>query len=75
MFGDISGAAIIRTNLKKLKALKVPAPPFAEQQCIIACLDALSERTRALEAATEENLNDLTALKASLLDVTFRGQL
>ena len=38
-------------------------------------LDALSERTSALEAVTGEKLNDLIALKVSLLDVAFRGQL
>jgi len=75
MIGDISGAAITRTNLKKLKAVKVPLPPMEEQERIVVHLEALSERTRTLEAATQEKLDDLTALKASLLDAAFRGQL
>jgi len=75
MIGDISGAAITRTNLRKLKAIKVPLPPVKEQQRIVSHLDLLSERTRTLEASTQEKINDLTALKASLLDAAFRGQL
>jgi len=75
MIGDISGAAITRTNLRKLKAIKIPVPPIEEQQNIVTHLDALAERTLALGAATQEKLNDLTTLKASLLDAAFKGQL
>jgi len=75
MIGDISGAAITRTNLKKLKAIKVPLPPVKEQQRIVSHLNSLSERTRTLKASTQEKINDLTALKASLLDAAFKGQL
>ncbi|MDX8406444.1 MAG: restriction endonuclease subunit S [Mariprofundus sp.] len=74
MIGDISGAAITRTNLKKLKAIKVPLPPIKEQQQIVSHLNDLSERTRTLEASTQEKINDLTALKASLLNAAFKGQ-
>jgi len=75
MIGDISGAAITRTNLKKLKAIKVPLPPIKEQQRIVSHLNSLSERSRTLKASTQEKINDLTALKASLLDAAFKGQL
>ncbi len=75
MIGDISGAAITRTNLKKLKAIKVPLPPIKEQQRIVSHLNSLSERTCTLKASTQEKINDLTALKASLLDAAFKGQL
>lgn len=75
MIGDISGAAITRTNLKKLKAIKVPLPPMEEQKHIVAHLDDLAERTRTLETTTKEKLADLSTLKASLLDAAFMGQL
>jgi len=75
MLGDISGAAITRTNLRKLKEIKVPLPPMKEQQCIVAHLDGLSERTRTLEVSTKEKLNDINSLKASLLDAAFKGAL
>jgi len=61
--------------LSRLSKIQIPVPPVGIQQQIVARLDALSERTRTLEAATQEKLDDLTALKASLLDVAFRGQL
>jgi type I restriction enzyme S subunit len=75
MLGDISGAAITRTNLKKLKAVKVPLPPMEKQQSIVAHLDELAKCTHAIETATQEKLHHLKALKASLLDNAFRGQL
>jgi len=75
MIGDISGAAITRTNLKKLKAIKVPLPPIKEQQRIVSHLNSLSERTRTLKASTQEKINDLSALKASLLNAAFKGEL
>ena len=75
MLEDIAGAAITRTTLTKLKALKIPVPPLAEQSKIVAQLDAISERTQALTAATSAQLEKLEALKASLLDAAFRGQL
>ena len=75
MLEDIAGAAIKRTTLTKLKVLKIPVPPLAEQSKIVAQLDAISERTQALTAATSAQLEQLQSLKASLLDAAFRGQL
>lgn len=71
----ISGAQYPAITDKNLKRTPIPLPPLNEQKRIVAKLDALSERTRALEAATQEKLNDLTSLKASLLDAAFKGQL
>jgi hypothetical protein len=50
-------------------------PLLGEQNRIVTHLNALSEHTSALGAATQEKLNDLTTLKASLLDAAFKGQL
>jgi len=60
---------------KKLKDIELNIPPLAEQSKIVAQLDAISERTQALTAATSAQLEKLGALKASLLDAAFRGQL
>lgn len=70
-----NAAAQKNINLRILSEIEIPLPSVEEQNHIVTHLDALSERTRALEAATEEKLNDLTALKASLLDAAFKGQL
>ena len=70
-----NAAAQKNINLRILSEIEIPLPSLEEQNRIVTHLDALSERTRALEAATEEKLNELTALKASLLDAAFKGQL
>ena len=68
-------AAQKNINLRVLSEIEIQLPSLDEQNRIVTHLDALSERTRALEATTEEKLSDLTTLKASLLDAAFKGQL
>lgn len=68
-------AAQKNINLRVLSEIKIPLPSLGEQKRIVIHLNALSERTRTLETATQEKLNDLTTLKASLLDAAFKGQL
>jgi type I restriction enzyme S subunit len=70
-----NSAAQKNINLKVLSGIQIPLPPLPEQAKIVSQLDALSERTQALAATTTRQLNQLTALKASLLDAAFRGQL
>lgn len=69
------GVTVESLKYKEFQDHVFPIPDISEQHKIVTHLDSLSERTRALEAATGEKLNDLTALKASLLDAAFRGQL
>jgi type I restriction enzyme S subunit len=71
----ITGAAQPKLSQKKLNGIVVPIPLLDEQNRIVSHFDALSERTHTLEAATQKKLNDLTTLKASLLDAAFKGQL
>lgn len=61
--------------LTRLSKIKIPVPQIEMQQQIVANLDTLAEHTRALETVTKEKLNELTTLKASLLDAAFKGQL
>jgi len=68
-------AAQKNINLRVLSDIEIPLPSLDEQKRIVAHLDVLSERTRKLEASTQEKINDLTALKASLLDAAFKGEL
>jgi len=62
-------------SFKVVKNIPVAIPPKDEQKKIVTHLDALSERTHTLEVTTQEKINDLTALKASLLDSAFKGEL
>lgn len=70
-----NSAAQKNINLRVLSGIEIPLPPAKEQQRIVNHLNLLSKHTRALTTATEEKLIYLTALKASLLDNAFRGQL
>jgi len=49
-------AAQKNINLRVLSEIKLPLPGINEQNRIVIQLDALAERTRALGAATQENL-------------------
>jgi type I restriction enzyme S subunit len=74
--GDYIDTAVIpQINNKHIERMEIPLAPISEQGRTVSHLDALSELTSVLEAATQEKLNDLTTLKASLLDAAFKGQL
>jgi type I restriction enzyme S subunit len=69
-------AGMLHITKGMMEAFEVQIPSSKEAQRRVAeHLDALSERTSNLEAFTEEKLSYLNALKASLLDAAFRGQL
>lgn len=61
------GAGRNRTlGVEKLGQVQVPLPPLAEQQAIVARIDALAEKTRQLEAhldAVERDAEHLLALR------------
>jgi len=71
----VDTSSIPQINNKHIDQMQIPLAPIEEQKHIVAHLDALAESTRILKATTQEKLDDLTALKASLLDAAFRGQL
>lgn len=71
----ITGSAQPKLSQGKLNTIPFPLIPLPEQAKIVTQLEALSERTQALAATTTRQLDQLTALKASLLDAALRGQL
>ena len=58
-----------------LKDLELNFPPLPEQQRIVAQLDALSAETKCLEAIYQQKLDNLAALKQSILQKAFAGEL
>lgn len=70
-----SRAGMPKVNRKHLFNYMFLLPSIDEQGRIVTHLDALAERTRTLEAETQERLDQFAALKSSLLDTAFRGQL
>lgn len=63
-------------NKSKWSALTVTLPPkFSDQEHIVDQLDALMIETQRLESIYQQKLAALDALKKSLLDQAFRGEL
>ena len=72
----VKGAAIKNiASVKELKTIPIPLPSIQEHSQVVTYLDSVYEHTSALEAETQERLDQLTTLKSSLLDTAFRGQL
>ena len=53
----------------------IPFPPLKKQQTIVQKLDALSAKTKQLEALYQQKINDLDELKKSILQKAFAGEL
>lgn len=69
------GANISNLNQKILGDFEVPLPPLSEQKRIVKELDALSEKTKALQNIYEKMLLDCEELKQSYLCKAFAGEL
>jgi len=53
----------------------IPLPPLDEQRRIVAHLEAVQEKIRALKSAQSEMDKDLNRLEQAILDKAFRGEL
>lgn len=62
-------------NLKILGDLEIPVPDLKEQEKIVAYLDSLSEKVQVLQKLQQEQLQDLDALKQSVLHQALKGEL
>jgi type I restriction enzyme S subunit len=64
-------------NLKKKDYLNLPVllPPLAEQRRIVAHLEGVQEKIRALRAAQAETEEELKRLEQAILDRAFKGEL
>ena len=64
-----------RAQMNDVLGFDIPVPPLAEQQRIVAKLDAFSSETQRLARIYERKLAALEALKKSLLHQAFAGEL
>ncbi len=71
----ISSVNQANINGAKLKGYPIPAPSISEQRTIVKELDTLREETRRLESIYQHKLSALEALKKSLLNQAFKGEL
>ena len=69
------GSAQANINMGTFEHKRFPFPPVAEQNKIVAKLDALSEETQRLESIYQQKLAALDELKKSLLHQAFSGAL
>lgn len=69
------GAAQPAITITKLNELSIPLPPLDIQTQTVAYLDALHVKADALKKAQEKKKEALLALKASLLESAFKGEL
>ena len=75
LLGQGTGTAIPGLNGQKIRKLSLPNVPLAEQQRIVAELDALQMQVDSLKKMQAETSAELEALMPSILDKAFRGEL
>ena len=70
-----SGGTQPNLNLSIIKSIELPLPPLNIQQKIVKYLDEISQKTEKIKQAQKDKMNSLKALKASILDQAFKGEL
>lgn len=72
---NISGSAITRLTLSKIKDILISLPTLPEQHEIVRLIDDLLARERAAQQAAEQALASIDLMKKSILARAFRGEL
>ncbi len=70
-----TGATLPRANMNLVLEFELYVPPLQQQTQIVQQLDKLSGETKKLEAQYAQKLNSLEALKKSILEKAFSGEL
>ena len=73
--GAESKTAIPNLSGKRLKEFVFPLPPLEEQRRIVAHLQEVQEKTKALKEAQEQTEAELKRLEQAILEKAFRGEL
>lgn len=72
--GLAGGAVVKNLNIDRVKTIPILLPPLTEQKKIIARLDSISEKVKALRERQQAQLKDLEALEQSILSKAFAGE-
>lgn len=70
-----TGATVKGVKLDFIKELEIPLPPLSIQQKTVTYLDEISQKIEKIKQLQKEKMASLKALKASILDSAFRGEL
>jgi type I restriction enzyme, S subunit len=62
-------------NITKIQNLRLPLPPLAEQQAIVAAIESRLSVADQLEATLAQSLQQAEALRQSVLKQAFEGRL
>lgn len=71
----MTGTAIKRLILKRIKEAVVPVPPLPEQERIVAEVERRLSVVEELSALVTANLQRATRLRQSILQQAFEGKL
>jgi len=69
------GVANKNLVLKDIKQISFPLAPLNIQQKTVTYLDEISQKIEKIKSVQKEKMESLVALKASILDQAFRGEL
>jgi len=75
MYSIANITTIAYMNKSKCNSIPVPVPPLKTQQKTVTYLDSISKELETLKQTQKEKMESLVALKASILDQVFRGEL
>ena len=70
-----SAATLPIINQSAIKDLKFIIPPLQTQQKVVSYLDEISQKMENIKQIQKEKMQSLKALKASILDQAFKGEL
>ena len=62
-------------NLSKIKNIEIEYPLLKTQQKVVSYLDEISQKMENIKQIQKEKMQSLKALKASILDQAFKGEL
>jgi len=71
----ITGSAQPKLSQRKMNIIEFVIPPLSIQQKTVTYLDSISQKVEKLKSVQKEKMQSLIALKASILDQAFRGEL
>jgi len=75
LFSSSGGATREAITKSMIENFTVPLPPLSIQEKVVEYLDSISEKMEKVKSIQKEKMDSLKALKASILDRAFRGEL